>query len=219
MSQFRTISALCPKCGKPSDVEAFYSINTADSPELKEKVKNGSLFIWECPSCGAHNLIRTDLLYHDPDKKLMVWLLPEGEESLLKDKGQQIEDAVSSLGGYTLRRVKDAGSLVEKVNIFDADLDDMVVEICKYVTKMELAEKGGDKAEAILKAPFRFFRTEGADNQLIFSFPLDGKMQAVPVGFSIYEDSRGILSRNPQVAESAKGFAEIDSTWLSRYFR
>lgn len=219
MPQYRLIRAKCLSCGKPSDVKAFYSINVADSPELKGKVKDGSLFIWECPFCGAHNLVKTDLLYHDPDKKLMVWLLPDEASDKVGDREAKVSDIAESLDGYTLRRVKDVGSLIEKVNIFDAGLDDIVIEICKYVTKMELAEKGGDKSEAILKAPFRFLRTEGADNQLIFTFPLDGKMQAVPVGFSIYEDSRGILSRNPQVADSVKGFATIDSSWLSQHFR
>ena len=210
------IRAVCSSCWAESSVKVYRSVNADEDPELKEKVKDGSVFIWECPHCGAHNLTGSDFLYHDPDRKLMVWLLP-GKTDSVSESG--LEKAAESLDGYTLRRVDDAGSLVEKVNIFDAGLDDKVVEICKYVTKMELAEKAGDKAEAIMKAVFRFYRMQGADNQIVFTFPLDGKMQAVPVGFSIYEDSRGILGRNPAIAESVKGFAKVDSDWIALHFR
>lgn len=210
------IRAVCSGCGAESLVKVYRSVNADEDPELKEKVKDGSLFIWECPRCGVHNLTGADFLYHDPGKKLMIWLLPGKADSVSESR---LEKIAGNLDNYTLRRVDDAGSLVEKVNIFDSGLDDMVVEICKYVTKMELAEKAGDKAEAIMKAVFRFYRMQGADNRLVFTFPLDGKMQAVPVGFSIYEDSRGILGRNPAIAESVKGFAKVDSDWTALHFR
>lgn len=218
MSLSRQIRAACSNCGEENILSAYHSINVAEDPELKNGVKDGSLFMWECPHCGARNLLRTEVLYHDPDRKLMVWLLPEGGRGV-DSLGDRLEKIADSLSGYTLRRTDDVGSLIEKVNIFDAGLDDMVVEVCKYVTRMELAEKAGDRAEDIMKAPFKFYRMQGADNQLVFTFPLDGKMQGVPVGFSIYEDSRGILARNPSVAESARGFAKIDADWLSRHFQ
>lgn len=46
----------------------------------------------------------------------------------------------ASLRGYTLRRVNDMGSLMEKVLVCDAGLDDVVLEMCKYVTKLEMAQ-------------------------------------------------------------------------------
>ncbi len=49
-------------------------------------------------------------------------------------------------------------------------------------------------------------------------FPLDGAMHGVHVGFNVYEDCRGILMRNPSVRPDA-GFARIDSTWISKFFR
>ena len=70
-----------------------------------------------------------------------------------------------------------------------------------------------------MAAPFRFFRLQGADNEMLLSFPMDGAMQGVNVGFNVYEDCRGILGRNPSVAESVEGFAKIDAEWLSRFFR
>ncbi len=137
MSSFK-----CTSCGNSTEVETFGRINVADDPALKERVKDGSLFLWECPHCGARNLALYPSLYHDPDQKLMVWLLPAG--AMAGDQVAAVEAALSSqlgeLEGYTLRRVPDIGSLIEKVNIADCGLDDMVIEMCKYVTRMELAE-------------------------------------------------------------------------------
>ena len=64
--------APCSKCGKKSEITIYRSINTAENPELKEKIRNGSLFIWECPECHQANLAKYETLYHDPEKKIML---------------------------------------------------------------------------------------------------------------------------------------------------
>ncbi|MBO4340904.1 MAG: hypothetical protein J5835_05700, partial [Bacteroidales bacterium] len=110
--------------------------------------------------------------------------------------------------------VREVGDLIEKVNIHDASLEDTVLEMCKWVTRRELAAKNPAAADA----PLKFVRTEGADNDLIFAFPLDGKMNVINVGFNVYEDARGILSRNPSV-KPADGFAVVDAAWIDQYFR
>lgn len=203
------VPASCSHCGKETSIDIRPSINVALDPQLKARVKDGSLFVWECPYCGTRNLARFQTLYHDPDNKLMVWLLP-GEEQPPK----AVEEAVKELEGYTLRRVKEVGELIEKVNIHDAALDDTVLEMCKWVTVRELEAKYPGAQEATL----RFLRTEGADNDLVFALPLNGQMQVINVGFNVYEDARGILSRNPAV-KPAEGFAVVDQGWIGRFFR
>lgn len=218
MAFVRSISVTCPHCGKSYEVQAYGSVNAAQDPDLAERVRDGSLFVRECPSCGERNLVRSGMLYHDPDRKLMIWYLPEGvsDEGLLSDK---IDAAAGSLDGYELRRVSDVGSLIEKININAVGLDDMVIEMCKYVTRMELCQKSEDRSGELAAAPFKFFRLQGADSEIVFTFPLDGAMQGVNIGFNVYEDCRGILRRNPSVAESVRGFAKIDDSWLAQFFR
>jgi hypothetical protein len=199
----------CKKCQKQTEVELRQSINVALDPELKARVKDGSLFVWECPYCGQRNLAVYQTLYHDPDTKLMVWLLPGTAEP-----PQAVAEAVKQLEGYTLRMVREVGDLIEKVNLHDAGLDDCVLEMCKWVTRRELAEKNPEAADAKLK----FLRMEGADNELVMAFPLNGQMQVVNVGFNVYEDARGILMRNPSV-KPAEGFAQVDSDWIEQFFR
>lgn len=199
----------CKNCNKQTEVELRQSINVALDPELKARVKDGSLFVWECPYCGQRNLALYQTLYHDPDAKLMVWLLP-GQAQPPK----AVADAVKELEGYTLRIVREVGDLIEKVNLNDAGLDDTVLEMCKWVMRRELADKNPDAADAKL----RFLRMEGADNELVMAFPLNGQMQVINVGFNVYEDARGILMRNPSV-KPADGFAQVDAAWIEQFFR
>ena len=213
MSVRSQTTATCIHCGHSQAVDTFLSINVKEDPELKERVLDGSLFVWECASCGKAGLIGRECLYHDPDRRLMIWFQPEGAED------GRLSAAVAELGGYTLRRVSDVGSLIEKVHIFDAGLEDTVMEMCKYVSRLELAESMKEQGPRILAAPFKFYRMEGADNELLLSFPLDGQMMVVRVGFHVYEDCRGILARHPDVTEDPAGFARIDAAWIEALMR
>ena len=131
MSIINEALAPCSKCGQQHKITVYRSINIADNPELKAKVRDGSLFLWECPHCGQVNLAKYETLYHDPSAKVMFWLIPAGEIS--ESQMQAITMHTKAMGGYTLRRVNDMGTLMEKVLIADAGLDDVVLEMCKYV--------------------------------------------------------------------------------------
>jgi len=208
--------ASCSKCGQQHKVTVYRSINISENPELKEKVKDGSLFLWECPHCGQVNLAKYETLYHDPAARLMVWLIPSGEVS--ETQMQAITMHTKAMGGYTLRRVNDMGSLMEKVLISDAGLDDVVLEMCKYVTKLEMVQTtvGEENKDEFMASVFHFYKSEGEDDSriLTFMYGMGGQMQGVNIGWNVYQDCAGILERNPQI-KPAEGFARIDSDWLS----
>ena len=174
------------------------------------------LYTLVCPHCGQMNLARYETLYHDPSRKLMVWLIPSGEIS--ETQMQAITMHTKAMGGYTLRRVNDMGSLMEKVLICDAGLDDVVVEMCKYVTKLEMLQKsiGQEQKEEFMASVFHFYRSEGEDESriLTFMYGLGGQMLGVNIGWNVYQDCAGILQRNPQI-RPAEGFARIDAAWLA----
>ena len=204
----------CSGCGARLTTSFHSGINVRTEPQLKESVRDGSLFVAECPYCGRRNLLRGQLLYHDPDERLMIWLLPDGDPA--EERLESIEQQLNGLEGYTLRRVPDAGTLIEKVNLHDAGLDDRVMEMCKYVTRMELAESRKDPSMADL--PLKFFRMDGPDNQITLTYPGNGKMEGLEIGFNVYEDCRGILARNPAI-QAGPGFARVDAAWIERFFR
>ena len=187
----------CPTCGPAFDVQRHDLVNVKENPELKASVLNGDIFLQECPRCGRRHLVGGPLVYLDPDEGVLV---------MLSDKPLTLADT----GGYTARLVSRAGDLVEKVKIFDAGLDDRAIEMCKYVTKQEAGKPGMD---------LKFLRLDGADNELVFTYPAAGQMELLAVGFNVYEDCRGIIARNPHVAERARGLAVIDEAWVASLLR
>ena len=222
-------SVKCSACGNENLIDIYQTINVRENPELKDKVKDGSAFLWQCPHCGQVNLAVFQTLYHDPDERLMILLLPEGsipdkDRELIEKKMAVIAEQLVSEGadmeGYVLRIVPDVGSLIEKVNIHDAGLDDVVMEMCKYITKMELSGKESDKdrISSIMDAQFKFYKLNGPDNDITLSYPLDGQLQGVVIGFNVYEDCRGILQRNPSLRPD-KGFSRVDAKWLATKIR
>ena len=215
MSIINEALAPCSKCGQQHKIIVYRSINIADNPELKAKVKDGSLFLWECPHCGQVNLAKYETLYHDPSLKVMFWLIPAGEIS--ESQMQAITMHMKAMGGYTLRRVNDMGTLMEKVLIAEAGLDDVVLEMCKYVTKLEMVQKsvGAEQKDEFMASVFHFYRSEGEGDErvLTFMYALDGQMLGVNIGWNVYQDCAGILERNPQI-RPADGFEKIDADWL-----
>ena len=51
-----------------------------------------------------------------------------------------------------------------------------------------------------------------------FSYPADGRMQGLRIGFNVYGDCAGILRRNPSMKPST-GFSVVDQAWVARFFR
>lgn len=49
MTNTRTVQVTCPSCHAQGEFTVYKSINTKESPALKEKVRDGSLFQFSCP--------------------------------------------------------------------------------------------------------------------------------------------------------------------------
>lgn len=177
---------ICVSCGHVWEPE----IPTTIDSSLKEKVKDGSLFLLACPQCGKPCLAEGPFIYHDKAEKILVVY------SRTSLNFQQIPE------GYTCRFVDELGNLVEKVKIFDAGLSDIAVEICKYVTRQEL---GRD-------IDLKFLKMNGTDGEITFTYPQDGQMQMLEVGGNVYSDALAILSRNPSL--QVGGMQKIDRYWL-----
>lgn len=174
------LQAPCRRCGEMHRLAHRSTINAATDPDLKQQVLDGSLFVWECPHCGERNLDASPLLYIDPEARLLA-VLSADEIGLAAPQD-------GPYAGFALRRAATPGALIELVKVFDAGLDDAALDLCKQVTRMELGKE--DARE------LRFFRLNGADNEIIFTYPQDGEMKMVAVGFNVYEDCRRILSKH-----------------------
>ena len=191
------INMQCRSCSKEYSVPFNGIINVGSDPDLRARVASGEFFLHECPYCGAKNLIPAqNCLYHDALNKVMIVFSP---------LSLKMEDVPQD---YTCRLVGSIGELIEKVKIFSASLDDVVIEMCKYVLRGEL------KKDVELK----FVGISGADSEMTFTYPQNSRMEMIAVGFNVYEDCAGIVRRNPELHEAARGCVTVDKDWLKKFF-
>ena len=88
MSESHIEKITCDRCGKETEFTVYDTISTDDSPEMKEKVREGNLFDWECPECGARATLIYPMLYHQPEDRLMIYMTePESNEQIEPPEG------------------------------------------------------------------------------------------------------------------------------------
>jgi len=73
MPQTRTA---CPRCRQPlmADVQQLFDMNT--DPKSKQRFLSGNYNIVHCQNCGYEGSLSTPLVYHDPDKELLLTYFP-----------------------------------------------------------------------------------------------------------------------------------------------
>ena len=196
----------CRRCSADIPVRPVSVINSSENPELKNELVDGKLFIRECPVCGERQLVRFPLLYHDPSEKLLVWLSDENPETEAQMKKAVV---VEGMEGYSGRIVDTPGQLIEKIKIFDAGLDDIAMELCKFVTRQETGKD----------VDMLFFGFDGADNEITLTYPENGEMQMLRIGFNVYEDCAGIAVRNPELKKAAAGLTRVSRSWVESFIR
>ncbi len=69
-------TTLCPRCRQPVvvDVEQLFDMNT--DPKAKQKLLSGTMNVIRCQNCGYEGQMSTPIVYHDPDKELLLTYFP-----------------------------------------------------------------------------------------------------------------------------------------------
>jgi len=180
----------------------WQSINVTLAPSLKEKLKSGELTTFECQRCGRKTEVLYSLLYHDMAKRLMIWLLPEGQ--LPSGLGDGLPN--QQLPGYLLRMVRTRNELVEKLNVLDAGLDDRIVAVIKLLLCARLERDHGIE-NPLLLFDERISRP-GGESELHFAWLGEAKVQGVAVATELYE------SLSAELKAALQGALGHQDTWL-----
>jgi uncharacterized protein YutE (UPF0331/DUF86 family) len=66
----------CPNCRQPlmADIDQLFDVG--QDPTAKQKILSGAFNIASCPNCGFKGMIATPLVYHDPNKELLLTYFP-----------------------------------------------------------------------------------------------------------------------------------------------
>ena len=66
----------CPQCGQPAVAQIDQLIDVGQEPGLKNALLNGQTNVAICQSCGYQGNVPTPVVYHDPDKELLLTYFP-----------------------------------------------------------------------------------------------------------------------------------------------
>jgi hypothetical protein len=66
----------CPRCRQPviADVEQIF--DTYTDPTAKQKLLGNIVNVIHCSSCGFQGMLATPIIYHDPEKELLLTYFP-----------------------------------------------------------------------------------------------------------------------------------------------
>ncbi len=79
----------CPNCKNPIQTKIEQLVDVGQDPGAKARLLSGSLNLTQCNICGYQGQIATPIVYHDPEKELLLTYIPV-EIGMPKDEQEQI---------------------------------------------------------------------------------------------------------------------------------
>jgi hypothetical protein len=67
---------MCPRCRQPVLVEMRQLFDLNTDPQAKQILLSGAYNVVQCASCGFQGTIPSQLVYHDPEKELLLTFFP-----------------------------------------------------------------------------------------------------------------------------------------------
>ena len=103
----------CPRCRTPmtAEIQQLFDMNT--DPQAKQKLLNGSANVIECQACGYQGLYPTPIVYHDPEKEMLLTFFPP-------ELGISINEQEKMVGPLINRVVNDLPMEKRKAYLFQA---------------------------------------------------------------------------------------------------
>ena len=212
-------AVVCPMCGEMAKAEIYTSVNATTDRGLRDRVLDGSLFVWSCPSCGYSARLTYPILYNDMKNRFMVYLIPKIDRFRLCDS--ELEEKYANLRNITKRVAPDFNSFKEKIFILESGLDDMAVELTKVAISQTVSKKlDGEKVyEGYLSMYVRESNTMG----FTYFTGEDRRPYVQTARLEIYGKSKEIVEQFAVKDRKLKGFIKIDGEWaeniLYRYKR
>lgn len=217
MSRHYIENITCPNCQKESDFLIWDSINTSLDPDMKDKVRTGEAFQWNCPFCDAKANVEYATLYHQMEDLVMIYYVPgDGDKTDIielmqgrhkNEDGKYVEMDIKIDEGYMKRVVETKNQFREKLLILDQGLDDRIIELMKIFLTAHLEDKEEIEISEILLDKFE-------DDSIGFTIrTLDKRWAYINFQEDIYEFFK---RKFDTVMEEEKDTVVIDAAWAIR---
>ena len=157
MSQQITYSITCPQCGHIQDVDLYDAINVEEDPELRNELIGNKLNVVICESCSFSFAVDKPLLYHDPDRDIMIYLMPlhgqtleEGQRTFTEFINTLTRSLPEDIPAPHVHLVFTRSELAERLFVLEAELDERIIEYMKYMIFTRNLEKVHPQQKLVL---------------------------------------------------------------------
>jgi hypothetical protein len=159
----------CPNCRQPVVAEVNQLFDTGVDPKAKQLLLSGGYNLIQCATCGYQGNLATPLVYHDPEKELLLTYFPAELGLPINEQeriiGPLVTQAMNSLPqekrkAYLLRpqTMLTMQSLIERILEGDGITKEMIQEQQKRLALLQRMVGASDEALAEMAK---------ADDQLI----------------------------------------------------
>lgn len=212
MALKRNVEVTCPNCFIKSNIKLLNSINVTIDERIKEKVLDNDFFKFKCPICGHVSTFEYDCLYHDMNKREMIYLITNysrDNDELAKELEALSDEILPQFGNdYKLRIVTSNYDLIEKIKILDCNLDDRVMEIYKLYYITNLVDTNLDFCTKKIYFDYDIIK----DSMIFILIDEKGETPLYNIDMKIYNFIRDKYLNNIE-KKVYKGFQVIDEQW------
>jgi len=200
---------VCPHCKQELQINTYPVINLQTDKELYNDLFSLNLFKINCPNCKKTTVIQYDCLVVDMFKKYIVYLyISNNLDEFNKNIDKLVESHKNIISELKHTRVVTSlNQLLEKMLIFDYDLNDKIIEI------MKLGMYNKERLDSEIYKNICFNKIE--KDKLIFTcFNInDNKVQPIDISVDIKYYNIIIDSIGGSAPDETSNFEYIDANW------
>ncbi|HJJ39539.1 MAG TPA: CpXC domain-containing protein [Methanocorpusculum sp.] len=204
-------SVICPVCGHEQELRIIPSVNATLDPDMREKVLSGEIFLFTCEKCGFKGFAGYPFIYEDKEINggFLIYLEPDCEDREVGIDGDVADQVL--LQNITMRLVTTINELKEKIFVFEAGLDDRVLELFKMLA---LSKMKSDDAESIPdELRFTGIEEEEGDKKIFFAAFNDTKYLGVlELPYSLYQSC--VITGEPIWDYPVNECGAVDQQWI-----
>ena len=204
MSRMHFQEVKCVNCGHVGKFNVWDSINVDTDSKIKEEVKSLDFFKYTCPKCGNDFQVDYLTVYNDIKNHFMIYYVPK-EDIEVVDKIKQI--SLPEKCEDKARIVFSKNDLLEKICVFEAMLNDVLIELIKPFVISKVEEDGIKECEAE-----KIYFSNYENGKSTFSLPEVKDNYKVDIPVQLYEE----LWRRNKI-KKLKGFQIVDKNNAATY--
>ena len=144
----------CPQCRQPVLVEVEQVFDMAKDPLAKQKILSNQANFFQCSACGYQGLLGIPIVYHDPEKELLLTFFPPDLNTPVNEQEKQIGPLIQRIMDNLPKEQRKAYLLQPKSMLTYQTLIEKILEADGITKEMlEDQQQRINLLERLLKTP------------------------------------------------------------------